>query len=190
MSKDDKDFVNIDRNSLHNAQSEIIYQKPISDETRLIRYRTDEDHTFAPMNWAFCQGQVLNIAQYSALYAILGTQFGGNALISAVADKVIEIIQRDDLCGRAARLGDWLRGRLEGIKSRLPEQIAEVRVHGLMIGIELTHPGAEVWKALLERGFVLNLTQDTVLRLLPPLVITEEELEAFCRALESVLTGK
>ena len=44
MSKDDKDFVNIDRNSLHNAQSEIIYQKPISDETRLIRYRTDEDH--------------------------------------------------------------------------------------------------------------------------------------------------
>ncbi|UTF49718.1 aspartate aminotransferase family protein [Desulfomicrobium sp. ZS1] len=119
-----------------------------------------------------------------------GTTFGGNALISAVADKVIEIIERDDLCGRAARMGDWLRGRLEGIKSRLPEQIAEVRVHGLMIGIELTHPGAEVWKALLERGFVLNLTQNTVLRLLPPLVITEEELESFCQALESVLTGK
>jgi acetylornithine aminotransferase len=119
-----------------------------------------------------------------------GTTFGGNALISAVADKVIEIIQRDDLCGRAARMGDWLRGRLEGIKSRLPEQIAEVRVHGLMIGIELTHPGAEVWKALLEQGFVLNLTQNTVLRLLPPLVITEEELESFCQALESVLAGK
>lgn len=118
-----------------------------------------------------------------------GTTFGGNALISAVADKVIEIIERDDLCGRAARMGDWLRGRLEGIKSRLPEQIAEVRVHGLMIGIELTHPGAEVWKALLEQGFVLNLTQDTVLRLLPPLVITEEELESFCQALESVLAG-
>ncbi len=118
-----------------------------------------------------------------------GTTFGGNALISAVADKVIEIIERDDLCGRAARLGDWLRGRLEGIKSRLPGKIAEVRVHGLMIGIELTHPGAEVWKALLEQGFVLNLTQDTVLRLLPPLVITEEELESFCRALEAILAG-
>jgi acetylornithine aminotransferase len=118
-----------------------------------------------------------------------GTTFGGNALISAVADKVIEIIERDDLCGRAARMGDWLRGRLEGIRSRLPERIAEVRVHGLMIGIELTHPGAEVWKALLEQGFVLNLTQDTVLRLLPPLVITEEELESFCQALESILAG-
>jgi acetylornithine aminotransferase len=116
-----------------------------------------------------------------------GTTFGGNALISAVASKVIEIIERDDLCGRAARMGDWLRGRLEGIRSRFPEKIAEVRVHGLMVGIELAHPGAEVWKELLGQGFVLNLTQDTVLRLLPPLVITEEELEAFCQALESIL---
>ncbi|SFJ43299.1 acetylornithine aminotransferase apoenzyme [Desulfomicrobium apsheronum] len=116
-----------------------------------------------------------------------GTTFGGNALISAVASKVIEIIERDDLCGRAARMGDWLRGRLEGLRSRFPEKIAEVRVHGLMVGIELTHPGAEVWKELLGQGFVLNLTQDTVLRLLPPLVITEEELEAFCLALESIL---
>ena len=116
-----------------------------------------------------------------------GTTFGGNALISAVADKVIEIIERDDLCGRAARLGDWLRGRLEQIRSRFPDRIADVRVHGLMVGIELTAPGADVWKRLLEAGFVLNLTQDTVLRLLPPLIIGQEELDAFCRALESVL---
>jgi acetylornithine aminotransferase len=119
-----------------------------------------------------------------------GTTFGGNALISAVADKVIEIIERDDLCGQAARLGDWLRERLGVMKSRFPEKIAEVRVHGLMVGIELTHPGAEVWKALLEEGFVLNLTQDTVLRLLPPLVITQEELDSFCRALERILAGE
>ncbi|MGE4441492.1 MAG: aspartate aminotransferase family protein [Desulfomicrobium sp.] len=116
-----------------------------------------------------------------------GTTFGGNALISAVADKVIEIIERDDLCGRAERLGDWLRGRLDGIRARFPEKIADVRVHGLMIGVELTAPGAEVWRALLDKGFILNLTQDTVLRLLPPLIITEDELEAFCRALESIL---
>jgi acetylornithine/N-succinyldiaminopimelate aminotransferase len=116
-----------------------------------------------------------------------GTTFGGNALISAVADKVIEIIERDDLCGHAARLGDLLCERLNAMKSRFPEKIAEVRVHGLMVGIELTHPGADVWKALLEKGFILNLTQDTVLRLLPPLVIREEELAAFCLALESIL---
>ena len=116
-----------------------------------------------------------------------GTTFGGNALISAVAKKVIEIIERDDLCGRAAQLGEHLRGRLAAVRERFPERIADVRVHGMMVGIELTAPGADVWKALLEKGFVLNLTQDTVLRLLPPLVITEEELDAFAAALESVL---
>ena len=116
-----------------------------------------------------------------------GTTFGGNALISAVAKKVIEIIERDDLCGRAAQLGEHLRGRLAAVRERFPERIADVRVHGMMVGIELTAPGADVWKALLEKGFVLNLTQDTVLRLLPPLVITEEELDAFAAALEAVL---
>ncbi|GAB6111099.1 acetylornithine/succinylornithine family transaminase [Desulfomicrobium salsuginis] len=116
-----------------------------------------------------------------------GTTFGGNALISAVAKRVIEIIERDDLCGRAARLGEHLRGRLAALREKFPERIADVRVHGLMVGIELTSPGADVWKALLEKGFVLNLTQDTVLRLLPPLVITEEELDAFAAALEAVL---
>ena len=116
-----------------------------------------------------------------------GTTFGGNALISAVAEKVIEIIERDDLCGRAASLGEHLRGRLEALRAKLPERIAEVRVHGLMVGIELTAPGGDVWKALLDRGFVLNLTQDTVLRLLPPLIVTEEELDAFVAALEEVL---
>ena len=117
-----------------------------------------------------------------------GTTFGGNALIAAVAAKVIEIIERDDLCGHAALLGDWMRGRLGELQSRFPEQIADVRVHGLMIGIELTRPGADVWKALLEAGFVLNLTQDTVLRLLPPLVITRDELDAFVTALEAILS--
>ena len=121
-----------------------------------------------------------------------GTTFGGNALISAVAGKVIDIIERDGLCDRAAELGEHLRVRLEALRAKLPERIAEVRVHGLMVGIELTAPGGDVWKALLDKGFVLNLTQDTVLRLLPPLTITEEELDAFVAALKDVLgeTGK
>lgn len=116
-----------------------------------------------------------------------GTTFGGNPLIAAVAAKVIDIIERDDLCGYASRMGEHLQGRLAAVWKKFPERIADVRVHGLMIGIELTRPGAEVWKSLLDRGFVLNLTQDTVLRLLPPLIITEEELNAFVSALESTL---
>ncbi|NLY40263.1 MAG: aspartate aminotransferase family protein [Desulfovibrionales bacterium] len=117
-----------------------------------------------------------------------GTTFGGNALVCAVAAKVIEIIERDALCARAAALGQWFKGRLDALHTKYPAQIAEIRVHGLMIGIELRFPGATLWEALLERGFVLNLTQDVVLRLLPPLVITEKELEDFVQALDQELS--
>lgn len=117
-----------------------------------------------------------------------GTTFGGNALIAAVADKVIEIIERDGLCDRAAHLGKWFQTRLEALKAKHPDHIAALRVHGLMIGIELTKPGGDIWKALLDEGFVLNLTQDTVLRLLPPLVITKEELDDFASALDAILS--
>ena len=49
---------------------------------------------------------------------------------------------------------------------------------------------ADIWRALLDKGFVLNLTQGTVLRLLPPLVITQRELEGFARALDEILSGR
>ena len=58
---------------------------------------------------------------------------------------------------------------------------------GLMIGIELSFPGAAVWKELINRGFVVNLTQERVLRLLPPLIIEQEDLRLFASALSDVL---
>lgn len=117
-----------------------------------------------------------------------GTTFGGNAFVSAVAAKVMDIINRDKLCEHAASLGAWFRERLEQLRTSHPDKIAEIRGFGLMVGIELTRPGAEVWSALLDKGFVLNLTQDTVLRLLPPLIITRQELESFVQALDEVLS--
>lgn len=116
-----------------------------------------------------------------------GTTFGGNALVTAAGAKVLEIIERDDLIGHAARTGAWMKERLHTLQAKYPGHIAEVRVQGLMIGIELAYPGKAVWDKLLERGFVLNLTHDTVLRLLPPLIITTEDLEEFVRALDDIL---
>lgn len=116
-----------------------------------------------------------------------GTTFGGNALVTAVAAKVLEIMERDQLCAQAARLGSWLKKRLDVLQAKYPAQIAAIRVYGLMVGIELTRPGSAIWGALLEAGFILNLTQDKVLRLLPPLIISQEELDAFVVALDSIL---
>jgi acetylornithine aminotransferase len=115
------------------------------------------------------------------------TTFGGGALVSAAASKTIEIMNRDKLAERAQRLGDFAKALFAEVAERRPGKIAEIRGLGLMLGIELTFPGADVWKALLDKGFVCNLTQDTVLRLLPPLVVEQEDLKAFAEALEGIL---
>jgi len=115
------------------------------------------------------------------------TTFGGGALVSAAASKTIEIMNRDKLAERAQRLGDFAKALFAEVAERRPGKIAEIRGLGLMLGIELTFPGADVWKALMDKGFVCNLTQDTVLRLLPPLVIEQDDLKAFAEALEAIL---
>lgn len=118
------------------------------------------------------------------------TTFGAGALMSCVARKVVEIMQRDQLAQRAATVGAKAMERFRDIGRKFPGTITEVRGLGLMIGIQLAFPGKDVWDALLAKGFVLNLTQDCVLRLLPALTIDEADLEAFAVALEDVLAAR
>lgn len=115
------------------------------------------------------------------------TTFGGGALVACVAEKVVDILQRDGLPQRAERLGEMALELFSGLKAAFPEKVAAVRGRGLMLGIELGFPGQDVWRALLDAGYVLNLTQDRVLRLLPPLVIEEKDLRGFTQALGGIL---
>ncbi|TVQ99583.1 MAG: aspartate aminotransferase family protein [Desulfovibrionales bacterium] len=115
------------------------------------------------------------------------TTFGGGPLLSVVASRVIDILLRDELPRRATMVGELAQGLFRDLQSALPGKITDVRGRGLMLGIELAFPGQEVWRKLLEAGFVLNLTQDRVLRLLPPLVITEADLRRFSAALGEIL---
>lgn len=118
------------------------------------------------------------------------TTFGGGALTSAVAAKVVEILLRDDIPARAARLGAALMDRLRALQARLPEKIREVRGMGLMIGVELAVEGKPVWEELLRRGFICNLCHGMTLRLLPPLTIPEVDLDSFAVTLEDILSGR
>ena len=113
--------------------------------------------------------------------------FGGGAMVSAVAAKVLDIMQRDHLDERAARLGGAFMERLREVGRRHPGCIEEVRGLGFMIGVQLTFPGKTVWERLIERGFIVNLSHETVLRLLPALNIPEADLEAFTKALDDIL---
>ena len=115
------------------------------------------------------------------------TTFGGGALVTKVGSKVIEIMKRDKLAERAVQLGDHVRNKAMELKS---PWIKEARGLGLMVGIELScspDNAKKVWDALISAGFILNLTQGTVLRLLPALNIEENDLNKFIECLGRLL---
>ena len=110
--------------------------------------------------------------------------------MTAVALKVLEIMERDGLVQRAADVGGRALERFRRLQERMPDLISDVRGRGMLMGIQLTVPQEKaktVWSMLLERGFILNLTYGSTLRLLPPLVVEEADLEDFTETLEDVL---
>ncbi|WP_272699746.1 aspartate aminotransferase family protein [Desulfovibrio sp. Fe33] len=117
------------------------------------------------------------------------TTFGGGALVSAVAAKVIDIMIEDKMAERALKMGEFARAQVLKLKEKHPETIAGTRGLGLLLGIELAKNGREIWNGLLEHRMVCNLTQGTILRLVPPLTITEDDITAFVQALDEVLTS-
>jgi predicted acetylornithine/succinylornithine family transaminase len=115
--------------------------------------------------------------------------FGGNPLACRAALAAIETIEADGLLERAEHLGRRFRERPESLKERCPA-IKEVRVKGAMIGVELTIEGAPLVQKCLERRLLINCTHGTVLRLLPALNLTDEQLDEGCDILADVLTSE
>jgi predicted acetylornithine/succinylornithine family transaminase len=113
--------------------------------------------------------------------------FGGNPLACSAALATIETIETDGLLERATQIGERFRVRLTALKERC-HHVKEVRVKGAMIGIELTVEGAPVVQKCLERRLLINCTHGTVIRLLPALTLSDEQLEQGCDILDEVLT--
>ncbi len=118
--------------------------------------------------------------------AIHGTTFGGNPLGCAAALATLEVLLEEDLPGRAAALGDFLMGRLGDLPQRFRAQVRKVRGLGLLFGIELRSKVAPVLKALQAKGVLALPAGLNVLRLLPPLVISQADLEQVAAAIEAV----
>ena len=102
-----------------------------------------------------------------------GSTFGGNPLVCAAAVETLRIIEADGLMKNAVEIGDFIRA---GFAKTLAGQagVKEIRGQGLMIGIELNHPCGELVQQALDAGLLINVTADTVIRLLPPLIFTRE----------------
>ncbi len=103
-----------------------------------------------------------------------GSTFGGNPLAASAALAVLKVIERDELAERAASLGASM---LAGFRRALAGNTAvkQIRGHGLMIGIELDAPCGDLVKQALASGLLINVTADRVIRLLPPLILSDEE---------------
>lgn len=105
-----------------------------------------------------------------------GSTFGGNPLASTAALTTLEVIEQDKLCSHAEQLGDWLSQTLREEFKGIPG-VLKIRNAGLMIGIELDRSCGELVSQALAAGLLINVTADTVVRLLPPLVISQEEAQ-------------
>ena len=105
-----------------------------------------------------------------------GSTFGGNPLASAVALKVVELIESGDTYQRAVTVGNiimqGLTDALEGV-----EHVKDIRGCGCMIGVELTKPCKSLYTEALKHGLVINVTADSVIRLLPPMIMTDQEAQ-------------
>ncbi|BCS87205.1 aspartate aminotransferase family protein [Pseudodesulfovibrio sediminis] len=117
------------------------------------------------------------------------TTFGGGAVVSAVASKVLDIMVTEKLAERAWDMGEFAKAEAQKVMAKHPDKIAGTRGLGLLFGIELTFNGADVWKALLENKMVCNLTQGNILRLVPPLTIEKEDIVTFMEVLDSILSS-
>jgi len=105
-----------------------------------------------------------------------GSTFGGNPLVSRTACTVLDIMRDEDLAARADQLGSAM---LEQFRQRLANspRVRDIRGRGLMIGIELDREANPLKQAALERGVLINVTQDRVVRLLPPLILDDGQAE-------------
>jgi len=120
-------------------------------------------------------------------YGTHGSTFGGNPVACAAGCAVMEEINEKGLMIQAGIIGEYLKSKAKELQNQFPSVIKEVRGYGCMLGIDLNRNGQPVVDELLNRGILINCTNTTVLRLLPPFIITQEQCDQLMFELHSVL---
>jgi predicted acetylornithine/succinylornithine family transaminase len=113
--------------------------------------------------------------------------FGGNCLACAAAIAVIEAIEEDNLLENAASVGQYAKEKLNELKQK-HFIIDHVRGIGLMIGVQLKGPGKEIVEKCLEKGLRINCAHESVLRFMPPMIVTKKEIDQAVDILDGVLS--
>ena len=112
--------------------------------------------------------------------------FGGNPVSAAAGVAALRMIDDEGLLGHVDRAAGWCRERLSALKDRC-DAVVDVRVIGMMIGVELSIDGAAVVQACLDRNLLVNSTQGRVIRLLPAMNISEADVAEGCDKLSDAI---
>lgn len=119
-----------------------------------------------------------------------GSTFGGNPLVCASGVATIEVILEDGfILDQCRRMGAYLVKRLKEVQEEFPSKVAEVRGMGLLVGMELIQDGAPIVKSCMDKGILINCAAGNVLRFMPPLIVTEKEIDHMVEVLGQVFDG-
>ena len=119
-------------------------------------------------------------------YGTHGTTFGGNPVACAAGVAVFREVLDNGFMRKAGEIGEYLKSQFEVLKTEFPNLVKEVRGIGCMLGVELVQDGQPVVDKLQEKGYLVNCTHTTVLRFLPPFIVTREQCDALVGALRQV----
>lgn len=133
-------------------------------------------------------GAVLAKGDYGATFVPgdHGTTFGGNPLATSAGLAVMEELLNTDILSQVDEKGRYLKEKLESLAEKYPV-CKEVRGMGLILGLELTKEGGQIVNKLLEKGIIINCTRGTILRFLPPFVITRGQIDRMIDLLDEEL---
>jgi len=122
-------------------------------------------------------------------YGAHGTTFGGNPVACAAGAAVMEEVLQHGLMKKAGEIGEYLKAEFLKLQSEFPKLVREVRGIGCMLGVDLTQEGQPIVDELQNRGYLVNCTHNTVLRFLPPFIVTRDQCNEVVQALDAVLAG-
>ena len=144
--------------------------------------------TAKALGGGFPIGACLATAKVAAAFGpgMHGSTFGGNPLAMAVGNAVLDVMLADGFFPRVERMANLLRDRLTALGRRYPKLLGELRGRGLMIGIKCAVSNTELMTRLRDAGLLTVTAGDNVLRLLPPLIVGETEIDEALGAVETV----
>ena len=105
-----------------------------------------------------------------------GSTYGGNPLAVAVGNAVLDEISKPEFLDHVTKVSNFLKQQFESLKDDFPDIVVELRGKGLLCGMKLTKPAAEVRKIAMSKGLLAGSAGDNVLRMAPPLIITEDHV--------------